>query len=69
MRTLKDFSTLACIISTLFTLVTSHVVKTKVAVLGGGMAGIIAARTLHEQGILDFVVVEGRTELGLSSPS
>lgn len=43
----------------------SNVVKTKVAVLGGGMAGIIAARTLHEQGVQDFVIVEARTELGL----
>ncbi|KAF8515278.1 hypothetical protein JB92DRAFT_2788994 [Gautieria morchelliformis] len=42
----------------------SNVIKTKVAVLGGGMAGIIAARTLHEQGVQDFVIVEARTELG-----
>jgi polyamine oxidase len=56
-----------CITSCLWNLAASHVVKTKVAVLGGGMAGIIAARTLHEQGIQDFVVVEARTELGLLS--
>ncbi|KAH0582385.1 hypothetical protein H2248_010329 [Termitomyces sp. 'cryptogamus'] len=37
---------------------------TKVLVLGGGVAGVIAARTLHEQGIDDFVVVEARDELG-----
>ena len=41
-----------------------QVIKTRVAVLGGGMAGIIAARTLHEQGIQDFVIVEARPELG-----
>ncbi|KAH7923411.1 amine oxidase [Leucogyrophana mollusca] len=35
-----------------------------VLILGGGVAGIIAARTLHEQGIDDFIVVEGREELG-----
>ncbi|KAG6888936.1 hypothetical protein C0992_007049 [Termitomyces sp. T32_za158] len=38
--------------------------KTKVLILGGGMAGVIAARTLHEQGIDDFVLLEARDELG-----
>ncbi|KIN94123.1 hypothetical protein M404DRAFT_1008573 [Pisolithus tinctorius Marx 270] len=38
--------------------------NTKVLILGGGMAGIIAARTLHEQGIDDFVVVDAKTEFG-----
>ncbi|KAG6858940.1 hypothetical protein C0995_012770 [Termitomyces sp. Mi166 len=37
---------------------------TKVLVLGGGVAGVIAARTLHEQGIDDFVLIEAREELG-----
>lgn len=36
----------------------------KVLVLGGGMAGITAARALHDQGIDDFIVIEGRHELG-----
>ncbi|KAI0640883.1 amine oxidase [Trametes meyenii] len=36
----------------------------KVLILGGGVAGVIAARTLHEQGIDDFVIVEARPELG-----
>jgi polyamine oxidase len=36
----------------------------KVLILGGGVAGVIAARTLHQQGIKDFVVIEGRDELG-----
>ncbi|RDB19625.1 Polyamine oxidase [Hypsizygus marmoreus] len=36
----------------------------KVVILGGGVAGIIAARTLHEQGIDDFVIIEARDELG-----
>ncbi|KAF8527027.1 amine oxidase [Hysterangium stoloniferum] len=43
---------------------TTNVVKARVAILGGGMAGIIAARTLHEQGVEDFVIVEARDELG-----
>lgn len=41
-----------------------EVVTTRVAILGGGMAGIIAARTLHEQGVNDYVIIEGRDELG-----
>ena len=36
----------------------------KVLILGGGVAGVIAARSLHEQGIDDFIVVEARHELG-----
>lgn len=36
----------------------------KVLILGGGVTGIIAARTLHQQGINDFVIIEGRDELG-----
>ncbi|KAG6876084.1 hypothetical protein C0993_005636 [Termitomyces sp. T159_Od127] len=37
---------------------------TKVLILGGGVAGVIAARTLHVQGIDNFVLVEARDELG-----
>ncbi|KAF9003063.1 amine oxidase [Cyathus striatus] len=33
-------------------------------ILGGGVAGIIAARTFHESGIDNFVVVDAQTELG-----
>lgn len=44
--------------------VNSTTSKTKVLILGGGVAGVIAARTLHEQGIDDFVLVEARDELG-----
>ncbi|KAG6868308.1 hypothetical protein C0993_005113 [Termitomyces sp. T159_Od127] len=36
----------------------------KVLILGGGVAGVIAARTLHEQGVNNFVLVEARDELG-----
>ena len=35
-----------------------------VLILGGGVAGITAARTLHEQGIDDFIILEARHELG-----
>jgi len=37
---------------------------TQVLILGGGVAGIIAARTLATQGITDFLIVEARDELG-----
>ncbi|KAJ7476015.1 amine oxidase [Mycena latifolia] len=37
---------------------------TTVLILGGGVAGIIAARTLHEKGIDRFLIVEARDELG-----
>ncbi|KAK0432129.1 amine oxidase [Armillaria borealis] len=36
----------------------------RVLILGGGVAGVIAARTLHERGIDNFVIVEARDELG-----
>lgn len=32
----------------------------RVLILGGGVAGVIAARTLHEQGITNFTIVEAR---------
>lgn len=38
--------------------------RTKVLILGGGVAGVTAARTLYKEGITDFVVVEARSELG-----
>lgn len=38
--------------------------NTKVLILGGGMAGVIAARTLHQQGINDFVIVEAKHVFG-----
>ena len=37
---------------------------TTVLILGGGVAGVIAARTLHEKGIDRFLIVEARDELG-----
>jgi phytoene dehydrogenase-like protein len=35
-----------------------------VLILGGGVAGVIAARTLHNQGITSFKIVEARDEIG-----
>ncbi|PCH42764.1 amine oxidase [Wolfiporia cocos MD-104 SS10] len=37
---------------------------TKILILGGGVAGVIAARTLYEQGVSDFIIIEAREELG-----
>ncbi|KAI6135382.1 amine oxidase [Pisolithus thermaeus] len=38
--------------------------STKVLILGGGMAGVIAARTLQQQGITDYVIVEAKHVFG-----
>ena len=38
--------------------------RNQVLILGGGVAGILAARKLTEEGITDFVIVEARNELG-----
>ncbi|KAJ7610490.1 amine oxidase [Roridomyces roridus] len=35
-----------------------------VLILGGGVAGVIAARTLASKNIKDFLIIEGRDELG-----
>lgn len=35
-----------------------------VLILGGGVSGITAAKTLSEQGIKDFKIIEARSELG-----
>lgn len=37
-----------------------HQKNATVLILGGGVAGVIAARTLHEQGITSFKIVEAR---------
>jgi polyamine oxidase len=36
----------------------------QVLILGGGVAGVQAARKLTEEGITDFLIVEARDELG-----
>lgn len=38
--------------------------NTSVLILGGGVTGVIAARTLHERGYDNFRIVEARDELG-----
>ncbi|KAG8922870.1 hypothetical protein FRC01_013500, partial [Tulasnella sp. 417] len=35
-----------------------------VLILGGGVAGVLAAQQLHEAGIDNFLIVEARDELG-----
>ncbi|KAG6370738.1 hypothetical protein JVT61DRAFT_11125 [Boletus reticuloceps] len=37
---------------------------TTVLILGGGMTGVIAARTLHEQGIDDFIILDAQAGVG-----
>ncbi|XP_078594413.1 uncharacterized protein LOC144872227 [Branchiostoma floridae x Branchiostoma japonicum] len=39
-------------------------VQTKVLVLGAGMAGISAARSLNQSGLTDFVILEGNSRVG-----
>jgi len=38
--------------------------KTEVVILGGGVAGIIAAQTLHNNSIENFIIVEYNPEIG-----
>ena len=38
--------------------------QTKVLILGAGAAGITAARTLHDKGITDFLVLEAQDYIG-----
>ena|ERR1700738_4285983 len=52
----------------LFAMLAAHAaaktIKTKVLILGGGMSGTIAARTLSRANVTDFLIVEARHELG-----
>ncbi|KAI0370918.1 amine oxidase [Pilatotrama ljubarskyi] len=41
-----------------------HKKGASVLILGGGVSGVIAARTIHERGITNFTIVEARGELG-----
>jgi polyamine oxidase len=36
----------------------------KILILGGGVAGVMAARTFHDHGIDNFIIIEARDELG-----
>lgn len=38
--------------------------KTKVVILGAGIAGITAAKTLYDLGIEDFLILEGQHYIG-----
>lgn len=38
--------------------------KHTILILGGGVAGVIAARTFHENGIDDFVIIDAQNDLG-----
>lgn len=38
--------------------------NTKVIILGGGVAGIAAAKQLTEHGIYDFLIIEGESRVG-----
>ena len=38
--------------------------RKKVLVLGAGAAGVTAAKTLHDKGITDFLVLEGQDYIG-----
>ena len=56
--------TIALLISASNYVLGGEVIKTKVAILGGGMSGTIAARTLSQANISDFLLIEARHELG-----
>ena len=38
--------------------------KKKVVILGAGVSGITAAKTLFDQGVTDFLVLEGQSYIG-----
>ena len=38
--------------------------KKKVLILGAGLSGITAAKTLYDQGVTDFLVLEGQSYIG-----
>ncbi|KZS91278.1 amine oxidase [Sistotremastrum niveocremeum HHB9708] len=42
----------------------SHPKNATVLILGGGVTGVIAARSLAQKGITSFIIVEARSELG-----
>ena len=38
--------------------------KKKVLILGAGVSGITAAKTLYDRGVTDFLVLEGQSDIG-----
>ncbi|KAK0488508.1 hypothetical protein IW261DRAFT_1325664 [Armillaria novae-zelandiae] len=55
---------LALLLSWLLVAVNASSDSKTVLILGGGVTGIIAAKTLHEAGIDDFIIIEAQDELG-----
>ncbi|CAF2913698.1 unnamed protein product [Rotaria sp. Silwood2] len=45
-------------------LCTAKLIRTKIAILGGGMSGVMAANTLSQNGISDFLIIEAESVLG-----
>lgn len=39
-------------------------IRTKVLILGAGVAGLATAKTLHKNGIEDFVILEAQDHIG-----
>lgn len=62
---MKITKTALVLLCSTFSLVsTTPVERKKVLILGAGAAGITAAKTLHDKGISDFLVLEGQDYIG-----
>lgn len=55
---------LLCLFLTFSAVTSAPAERKKVLILGAGAAGITAAKTLHDQGIDDFIVLEGQDYIG-----
>ena len=53
-----------CIVILFVTVSVAKVQHSKVLILGAGMSGITAAKTLHDNGIEDFIILEGYEQIG-----
>ena len=53
-----------CLIITFAVVASAPLERKKVLILGAGVAGITAAKTLHDQRVTDFVVLEGQDYIG-----
>ncbi|XP_066283413.1 uncharacterized protein [Branchiostoma lanceolatum] len=58
------FSRLAASLLIMLTACQCETVKTKVLVLGAGMAGTSAAKSLNQSGLTDFIILEGTGRVG-----
>jgi polyamine oxidase len=61
---LPSLLSLACLAFSALALAKNASNHHSVLILGGGISGTIAARTLAKNGISDFLIVEARPELG-----